>query len=889
MSQRGGGRGRASHGRASQKQTSSTHQQEQQQQQQLPHAQASASTGAVRRPGQSATQSSTGRGLIQRIGEKGDSATIGQIGRGLEKLSIQPTAGGSGDAGAAAGAGAVAIVASGRGAARGKRILPADIFVTKPSHVENKKGTSGTHKVIKVNYFKVLKATDWTLYQYRVDFSPEEDRTMVRKALLKVHQKNIGAYIFDGTVMYTSCRLSDRMVFTSTRQSDEQHITITVRLVGDMLVGDPHYIQFFNILVRKCYENLKLKLVGRHYFDTGSKIILPEHKLELWPGYVSSIRQHERDILMCVEISNKVMRLETLGDILNNFYREDHGRFRENFCNSVIGTVVLTDYNNNTYRIEDVDFSASPSSSFPLKNGENITYIDYYRKKYDIKIRNSGHPMLVTKSKRKDRQAGEGERVYLVPELCRATGLTDSMRENYRLMSSLAVETRLQPGKRIEKLLRFNKRLCEERAIVQELSEWNLQLDNKLLQVPARQLLNEKIYFGGDVSANAEQGDWTRAMMNKKCVISPRLKEWIFMISERDRSLEQGFISTLLKVAAGIQFQIDKPKSEYIRDDRPGTYNERLEQILSRQIPQLVFCAVSNNRSDRYSAIKKKCCVDRPVPSQICLTRTMTHKNIKSIATKIAIQMSCKLGGAPWYVDVPLEGLMMIGFDVCHDTTMKNKDFGATIATLNRRMTQYFSVVNVHHTGEELTNDLSDNICKSAQAYYALNKTLPRRIVIYRDGVGEGQVPLVMEREVIQIKKKLDGLYGGPDRYRMAFIIVTKRLNTRFFENNDNPEPGTIVDDVITSPIKYDFFIVSQKVRQGTVTPTAYSVIYDTLGMDPDKIQRLTYKLTHMYYNCSSTVRVPAPCHYAHKLAFLVSKFIHRAPDTQLQNTLYFL
>ena len=31
----------------------------------------------------------------------------------------------------------------------------------------------------------------------------------MRKALLKVHQKKIGAYIFDGTVMYTSRRLSD--------------------------------------------------------------------------------------------------------------------------------------------------------------------------------------------------------------------------------------------------------------------------------------------------------------------------------------------------------------------------------------------------------------------------------------------------------------------------------------------------------------------------------------------------------------------------------------------------------------------------------------------------------------------------------------------------------
>lgn len=47
MSQRGEGRGRASHGRAIQKQTSSAHQE----QQQLPHAQPSISGAAVRRPG----------------------------------------------------------------------------------------------------------------------------------------------------------------------------------------------------------------------------------------------------------------------------------------------------------------------------------------------------------------------------------------------------------------------------------------------------------------------------------------------------------------------------------------------------------------------------------------------------------------------------------------------------------------------------------------------------------------------------------------------------------------------------------------------------------------------------------------------------------------------
>ncbi|XP_012529019.2 piwi-like protein Siwi [Monomorium pharaonis] len=892
MSQRGGkGRG---YGRATYKQQIPASQE-----QQLPHAQASASGGAVRKPGQSAGQPSTGRGVTQRIGERGDGAAIGQLGRGVEKLEIQPTA--SGDAGASTSVGAPAstsavagaVMSSVRGAIRGKRILPADLFVTKPNHIKNKKGEFGNHIMLKVNYFKLLRATDWALYQYHVDFKPEVDRTIVRKGLLRIHQKSIGAYIFDGTVMYTSRRLPDRMVFTSTRQSDEQHITITVRIVGDMLVGDAQYLQFFNIIMRKCFDHLKLKLVGRNYFDPQNKILMRDCKLELWPGYLSSIRQHERDILMCVEITNKVMRLETLGDILNNCYQEYRENYQEAFSKTVIGTVVLTDYNNNTYRIEDVDFTTTPNDTFTVKNGDKITYVDYYKRKYGVNISNRRQPMLVTRSKTKGRQAEEEERVFLVPELCRATGLTDAMRENFRLMASLAGETRLYPEMRMTRLMSFNGRLQKEPAIVKELGEWNLQLDNRLLEIPARELPGETLYFGGgnNASIKVERGDWSRDMQKKHCVVSPKLNNWIFIISERDKGLAQGFINTLLKVSSGISFHVEEPMKQYIPDDRPGTINERLERILSQQIPQLVFCVVSNNRSDRYSTIKKKCCVDRPVPSQVCLTKTLGHKSIMSIATKIAIQMNCKLGGAPWHVEIPIGGLMAIGFDVCHDTTLKDKDFGATVATVDRYMTKYFSAVNAHTNGEELSNELSDNICRAVQAYNSVNKNFPERIVIYRDGVGEGQVPQVLEQEVGQIRKKLDEMYKNEKKppYKMAFIIVTKRLNTRFFYNKGNPNPGTVVDDVITSPIKYDFFIVSQKVRQGTVTPTAYNVVYDNLGLDPDKMQRLTYKLTHMYYNCTNTVRVPAPCHYAHKLAFLVSKFIHRPPATQLQKTLYFL
>ena len=54
---------------------------------------------------------------------------------------------------------------------------------------------------------------------------------------------------------------------------------------------------------------------------------------------------------------------------------------------------------------------------------------------------------------------------------------------------------------------------------------------------------------------------------------------------------------------------------------------------------------------------------------------------------------------------------------------------------------------------------------------------------------------------------------------------------------------------------RYDFFLVPQSVRQGAVTPTSFNVIWDNTGMKPDHMQRITYKLTHLYYNWPGTIR----------------------------------
>jgi len=82
------------------------------------------------------------------------------------------------------------------------------------------------------------------------------------------------------------------------------------------------------------------------------------------------------------------------------------------------------------------------------------------------------------------------------------------------------------------------------------------------------------------------------------------------------------------------------------------------------------------------------------------------------------------------------------------------------------------------------------------------------------------------------------------------------------------PSRRCIVLDVCLSGFRcsYDFFLVSQHVTQGTVTPTHYVVVYNETLLKPDHMQKLAYKMCHLYYNWPGTIRVPAPCQVRYQL-----------------------
>lgn len=73
----------------------------------------------------------------------------------------------------------------------------------------------------------------------------------------------------------------------------------------------------------------------------------------------------------------------------------------------------------------------SPATTFD-KQGTQVSYAEYYKTRYNEDIKDPNQPLLINKDRK------TGNEVALIPELCQLTGLTDTMRADFRLMKDLA-------------------------------------------------------------------------------------------------------------------------------------------------------------------------------------------------------------------------------------------------------------------------------------------------------------------------------------------------------------------------------------------------------------------------------------------------------------------
>jgi aubergine-like protein len=132
------------------------------------------------------------------------------------------------------------------------------------------------------------------------------------------------------------------------------------------------------------------------------------------------------------------------------------------------------------------------------------------------------------------------ENVFLVPELCKMTGMTDDQRSDFKAMKALSEHTKLTPEQRFRKSIEFGEILAKSSK------SSGINIDTTNSKVNATILNPPTIFFGGNKTLTPTQGNYD---MRNSIIDKTTFKEWSLIYQERDRDQCDKFVADLKKAS----------------------------------------------------------------------------------------------------------------------------------------------------------------------------------------------------------------------------------------------------------------------------------------------------------------------------------------------------
>jgi eukaryotic translation initiation factor 2C len=260
--------------------------------------------------------------------------------------------------------------------------------------------------------------------------------------------------------------------------------------------------------------------------------------------------------------------------------------------------------------------------------------------------------------------------------------------------------------------------------------------------------------------------------------------------------------------------------------------DHKLEEVLTPAAEKLdlLYIILPAKHTALYNRIKHICDVKVGIMN-IC---SVGHKLVDSPGRlqyfgNVALKLNLKAGGDNQQVDPPRlhflsQGRTMIfGIDVTHPSPNSSKDaprVAAVVGSTDAAGLGRFSARSlVQEKGQEM---LDPRKLKSAFGDLLhlwktedRNANFPENIIVFRDGVSDGQHRMVRYDELLVIRGACSEAYDhvGQPRPRVTVVIVTKRHHTRFgpitegnSDGNGNCVAGTVTDRGITEVHRWDFY-----------------------------------------------------------------------------------
>jgi hypothetical protein len=507
-------------------------------------------------------------------------------------------------------------------------------------------------------------------------------------------------------------------------------------------------------------------------------------------------------------------------------------------------------------------------------NRTRLSVTQYYSRKHGVTLTRPDLPVINVGT--------DKEPMYIPPELC----LVIAGQPARRLLS--ANQTKLMigfagrpPNANAQSIETSGLQLMQLSSNFQAntIGRAGLRVDTNMLTVPARILPPVAIRF--QKVANPRDGSWN--LMGQKFFKASRLNGLFssLQISVQGRRVIVGDFAAAVRTIHGELRKYGITSTEYMDPTPPVSLQNLYRDYFAANMKILdakfsaaaannvrwILISIPEKNPILYAIIKFLCDVKYGIntvlvqDSNVGKILGLDGRADLGLAGNLALKFSIKSGGQPWALnpgDLPLikKKTMVIGLDVTHPspTSRAGAPSIAAIAwSKDTALSAWLADGMTQESRKEMISGIPTLLGDAIASWKKYNGgQIPDEIIVFRDGVSEGQFNLVNQIEFGLMQKAFDKVYGPGKHPKVSIIICGKRHHTRFYptkvEDSDaaggrgshNPAPGLVVDRHITGygENAFDLYLQPHKALQGTAKPCHYIVIKNETGMKAADLEK---------------------------------------------------
>ncbi|KAL6691521.1 Piwi domain-containing protein [Trichoderma pleuroticola] len=442
-------------------------------------------------------------------------------------------------------------------------------------------------------------------------------------------------------------------------------------------------------------------------------------------------------------------------------------------------------------------------------------------------------------------------------------------------------------------------------------AQFGIGISQNLITVSGRVIASPKVGYGQNRQVSTFGGSWNmlpRDSPSLKFTNAGSMQKWscVYIEMPNDYPHAQTFTSAGLAevlrsfhaVLGDTGIAASPPLQPFQRLQLRDNDDPELEALMKRAASslQLLFVILPATPIPLYNRVKYLGDVKYGIHTVCSVgTKIANPKGQDQYLRNLALKFNLKLGGNNHLVEPTHLGFitenktMIVGIDVTHPTAGNKKapSIASMVASIDQKLGQWPGILSIQpKSRQELVADLTEMLKSRLRLWRQKGKhsEFPENIIVYRDGVSEGQYQPVLDQELPLLRAACKEMYPAPDQKkglpRMTVAIVGKRHHTRFYpttaadaDKGGNTKPGTVVDRGVTEARNWDFYLQAHAALQGTARPAHYYVVLDEIfrprytkapGKNiADEFQDLTQSMCYAFGRATKAVSYCAPAYYA--------------------------